>query len=150
MKKEDKTNSIEDIFGPVIHAYTRAEAIDDGVLVDVSELAKEAGIRLPTAITSAVHARYVEVPEELKGHQDEVGRLWDILWMFSCAVRSGKLHGAQGTFEVIVANLETAALEANEKPFEQSITRRLVTLKAVCGPADDGSPCITIMQPSEE
>jgi hypothetical protein len=29
-------------------------------------------------------------------------------------------------------------------------TPPLVRLKAVCGPADDGSPCITVMLPEED
>ena len=77
--KKDNENSMEDIFGPVIHAYTRAQAIKDGVLVDVSTTATEAGIRIPTAVTAAVHDRYVAVPEELKGQQDQAGRSWDLV-----------------------------------------------------------------------
>ncbi|MCF5089180.1 hypothetical protein GIW57_03195 [Stenotrophomonas sp. PA-6-5C] len=34
----------------LIHSYTRAQAIEDGVLVDVSDVAKEAGFKLPVAI----------------------------------------------------------------------------------------------------
>src|SRR3990172_13277670 len=45
-----------DIFGPVIYSYSRADAINDGVLVDVSTLAKEAGIKYPVAVTARVHA----------------------------------------------------------------------------------------------
>ena len=41
-------------FGPVIFAYTRAQAIEDGILVDVSETAREAGFRIPVAITRTV------------------------------------------------------------------------------------------------
>lgn len=63
----------------LIHVYTRAQAIEDGVLVDVTETAKEAGIRYPVAITQAVWAEYVAVPDGVEG-QDENGRLWDILW----------------------------------------------------------------------
>ncbi|MCE9563538.1 MAG: hypothetical protein K8U57_15970 [Planctomycetes bacterium] len=37
----------------VIHSYTRANALADGVLVDVSETAREAGIRFPVALTQA-------------------------------------------------------------------------------------------------
>ena len=33
---------------PVIHAYTRAEALADGVLVDVTTTAREAGFQVPT------------------------------------------------------------------------------------------------------
>lgn len=43
--------SLEDIFGPVIHSYTRSQAIDDGVLVDVTATAQEAGFKVPTALT---------------------------------------------------------------------------------------------------
>ena len=35
----------------VISSYTRAEAIEDGVLVDVSKVAREAGIKYPVAVT---------------------------------------------------------------------------------------------------
>jgi len=34
----------------VIHTYTRAQAIEDGVLIDVSEMAREAGFRWPVAV----------------------------------------------------------------------------------------------------
>ena len=40
----------------LIHRYTRAEAIADGVLVDVSALAKEAGFKYPMALTATVYA----------------------------------------------------------------------------------------------
>ena len=69
----------EEIFGPVISEYSRAQAIEDGVLVDVSETAREAGIRFPLALTRAVWESCVEVPRNRKGQpvpcQDEPGRL---------------------------------------------------------------------------
>jgi hypothetical protein len=71
---EDKTEDWN-----LIHAYTRVQAIADGVLIDVSETAKEAGFHIPVALTAGVWARYVEVPEGVSG-QDEKGRLWDLLW----------------------------------------------------------------------
>jgi hypothetical protein len=39
----------------IISRYTRAQAIEDGVLVDVSQQAKETGLLLPTVITDHVH-----------------------------------------------------------------------------------------------
>src|SRR4051794_4558851 len=42
----------EDIFGEVIFAYTRADALADGVLIDVTDTAKEAGFRIPVAVTA--------------------------------------------------------------------------------------------------
>lgn len=41
---------------PVIHAYTRADAIDDGVLIDVTDAARAAGLTLHTAVTAGAHA----------------------------------------------------------------------------------------------
>src|SRR5947209_19701172 len=85
----------------VIYAYTRAQALEDGVLVDVSEMAKEAGIKFPVALTSAVYGKYVEVPAGVVG-QDERGRLWDILWMFRCA--AAKFNGSTLLFKLHVRN----------------------------------------------
>jgi len=39
-----------------ISVYTRAEAIEDGVLKDVSELAREAGFKYPVAIELDLYA----------------------------------------------------------------------------------------------
>ena len=149
MEKTEQ-DTMKEIFGDVIYAYTRAQAIEDGVLIDVTETAREAGVKVPTALTSAVWADYVAVPEEMKGHQDESGRLWDLLWMFSIAVRTGRMKGDIGIFEVIFAKPDKGDWRSNEQPHDGSRTQRLVTLKAVCGPSDDGSPCITILRPEED
>ena len=148
--ENEEQDGMKEIFGDVIYAYTRAQAIEDGVLVDVTETAREAGIKHPTALTQAVWADYVAVPEELKGHQDESGRLWDALWMLSVAIRTGRINGDIGTFEVIFAKPDKGDWRSNEKPHDGSRTQRLVTLKAVCGPSDDGTPCVTIMRPDED
>ncbi len=128
-------STTENIFGPVISSYSRADAIDDGVLIDVSETASEAGIVFPVAVTSAVWAKYVEVPDGVQC-QDEAGRLWDILWMFCCRA---KLEG--GSF--ISFNLHVRNDNRNRTP-------PLVQLKAMCGPGDDAEPVITIMLPEED
>jgi hypothetical protein len=38
----------------LIHSYTRADALRDGVPIDVTATAQEARIRLPVALTGAV------------------------------------------------------------------------------------------------
>lgn len=120
----------------VIYAYTRAQAIEDGQLIDVSETAREAGIRFPVALTAAVWHTYV-VPDERSRQygQSEQGRLWDILWLLRCAIRSG-------------SNGDTIAFRVRFIMKEQQL--RVVTLKAVCGPGDDPEPVITIMTPDED
>lgn len=118
----------------VIYAYTREQALNDGFLHDVSSVAREAGILFPTAVTAAVWNQYVAVPDACPW-QDEQGRLWDILWMLRCEVARGPSR-SELRFQMVVQN----------SPGEP----RPVTLKAVCGPGDDGSPVITVMLPDED
>jgi len=118
----------------LIFAYTRSQAIDDGFLVDVTETAKEAGIKYPVALTRAVWCQYVEVPEGVSG-QDEAGRLWDVLFMLATVIRRSRERGQRLYYQLYVRN-------GSGWPTH-------VTLKALCGPGDDGGPCITVMLPKE-
>ena len=126
-----------EIFGEVISSYSREQAIEDGVLVDVSTVAQEAGIKFAVAITSTVWGKYVEVPKGVRC-QDETGRLWDILWMFRCT--AARFNGDTLLFKLYVRNHNRGRLDR----------RDLVTLKAVCGPGDDAEPVITLMLPDED
>lgn len=54
IEAETGDQSTKSVFGDLIDVYTRAEAIEDGVLVDVTETAKEAGIVYPTAVTQGL------------------------------------------------------------------------------------------------
>lgn len=74
--------------GPVIYEYTRKQAIEGGVLIDVTDLAREAGFKYPVAVTAAVWGEYVAVPDACPW-QDQNGRLWDLLWMFLYAIKRG-------------------------------------------------------------
>lgn len=77
----------------LIHRYTRAQALEDGVLVDVSETAKEAGFRVPVALTQAAWADCVHWTEDDSAsvvHQDQSGRLWDVLWMARLAAGAAR------------------------------------------------------------
>ncbi|MDE2205458.1 MAG: hypothetical protein KGK12_02325, partial [Armatimonadetes bacterium] len=47
----------------VIYSYTRREALEDGVLIDVSKMAAEAGFRYPVALTAALWADINDIPE---------------------------------------------------------------------------------------
>ena len=118
----------------LIYRYTRAQAIADGVLVDVTEKAKEAGIRYPTALTGAVWDQYVKVPEGVEA-QDESGRLWDVLVMMRHAI----LRSPDG--DALLFRLHVRNTNGRPQP---------VTLKCVCGPDDNGSPCLTVMLPDED
>lgn len=119
---------------PVISSYSRAQAIEDGVLVDVSATAKEAGFRYPVAVTRTVWEAYVAVPPKVEC-QDEAGRLWDILWMLRVAIGKST-KGDMVKFGVYVRN-------DNRRP-------KLRHLKSICGPGDTAAPVITVMMPDED
>ena len=46
---------------PLISSYTRAQEIEDVVLIDVTETAKETGFRFPVAVTSEIWHGYVSL-----------------------------------------------------------------------------------------
>jgi hypothetical protein len=85
-----------------IYRYTRAEALRDSVLIDVSPTAREAGFKYPVALTAAVWAKCVAVPPGVLC-QDEAGRLWDVLWVLRWTIASGNA-GAEIRFGVHVRN----------------------------------------------
>jgi hypothetical protein len=120
----------------LIHSYSRSQAIEDGVLIDVSSTAKDAGFRYPVALTCAAWAKCVAVPRGVRC-QDEAVRLWDVLYVLRLAI--GRSDGSpEVRFGVHVRN------DNRER------APPLVRLKALCGPDDDGSPCITVLLPDED
>jgi hypothetical protein len=120
-----------------VHRYTRADAIRDGVLIDVSQTAREAGFCWPVALTSTVWERCVTVPPGVLC-QDEAGRLWDVLTMLRFAICARNADACEVRFALHVRN------DNRER------TPPLVTLKAICGPGDQGEPVITVMLPDED
>ena len=87
----------------VIFSYTRAEAIADGVLIDVSEQAKQAGFCYPVAVTAGVWAECVAVPEGAAG-RDETGRLCDRAQHASGSPARKRGDGERVDFAVHVQN----------------------------------------------
>lgn len=71
----------------VISVYTAADALEDGILTDVSKTAREAGFKIPVRITAGVLALIEPDEKARKYGQDFAGRLWNVLWMCSLAVR---------------------------------------------------------------
>lgn len=131
----DTESSDDNIFGDVISEHSRAQALADGDLVDVTETAREAGWRFPVAVTASVWS-LIEVPADSRSAQDTKGRLWDVVWMASRAAL--RVRGDQLTFRVFFA------------PRHRRERRREVTLVATIGPGDDPAPVVTIMLPGED
>lgn len=126
-----------EIFGEAISTYTRTQAIDDGVLVDVSHMSREAGFLWPVAMTRAAWEDCVawgEADSKRQTYQDERGRLWDVLWMGGQAARYGR-----DRFQLYRIPRGGRGTQA-----------RLVALKMHVGPGDEGELVITIMLPGED
>jgi hypothetical protein len=135
MNSQDQNNA--EPFGPVIYSYTRAQAVADGVQVEVTKIAAEAGIRFPVFLTRTVFDTYVAVPLGVIA-QDEAGRLWDILWMLRFAILRARAGADRIPVALYIRNDNRAA--------------KLVKLIATCGPLDidDPQPAITVMMPDED
>ena len=131
------TNQNESPFGEIIYSYTRKQAIADGVQVEVTKTAQEAGIKFPMFLTRAVFDAFVAVPDGVTG-QDEAGRLWDIIWMTRFAILRSHGHTDRLPVALYVRNDNRAA--------------KLIKLIATCGALDmdDPQPAITIMLPTED
>jgi len=124
-------------FGEVIYSYTRAQAIEDGYLVDVTETASEAGIKYPVAVTRTVWDGYITPDKRSRKHgQSESGRLWDIFSIYRFAVKRNIFSADTLYFHVYFIMKEKQ--------------KRLIPLKAHIGPGDNGEPVITIMKPGED
>ena len=143
-------DTMQEIFGEPIHTYTRAQAIEDGMLIDVSTTAREAGIVWPVALTSAVWAdacAWSDADDKRKGGgacwQSESGRLWDVVWMASRAIRAGLRRGHDGRDPILFQVLRIPRDGRGVRP-------RLTTLKLQVGPGDRGEPVITVMLPGED
>jgi hypothetical protein len=127
----DQSRTAANIFGPVLYTYSRSQAVADGLQVEVSKVAEEAGIRFPVFLNRAVYDNFVSVPPGVTG-QDEAGRLWDV-WMLRFAIRKAQPGQARLPFALYVRH-------DNKAP-------RLIKLVAMCGALDidDPQPTITIL-----
>ena len=137
-----ESSSLESCFGPVISTYTRAQALLDGNLVDAGCMAGEAGFKWPVALTAAAWADCVAwsaADSKAQTHQDESGRLWDVLFMAAYAIRIAAGCGDRLIFSLYRVPRDGISTSAVE-----------VSLKLVVGPGDGGEEVITIMLPNED
>jgi len=125
----------------LIHRYTRKQAIEDGVLVDLMQgetapLVKQAGFKIHVAMTTTAFSEAVApIGRELPPGQDLKGRLWDVLMVLRAGIRSAPDGEDCVHFKVSVWD----GGKSKEVP-----------LWALCGPGDDLEPVITIMLEGED
>jgi type I site-specific restriction endonuclease len=129
---------MSNVFGEVISVYSRAQAIEDGVLVDLSRWSKEMGIRFPVAVTDTVFHTYLNPSKEVAEAQgqDVEGRIWDLLTMFRWSIHNGKAK-SEIQFQTRFV-MDTRGKQQD------------ITFKALCHGGDNLEPVITIMMPHED
>jgi len=142
MSHSSTDHSHRELFGEVIYSYTRAQAIEDGVLVDTGAMATEAGFKWTVALTSAAWAdcvAWTDADNENQCYQDQSGRLWDVLFMAAHTIRAATGSGDRMMFQLYRVPRNGDSTEAE-----------LVTLKLMVGPGDHGEPVMTILLPDED
>ena len=121
----------------LIYSYTRAQAIEDGVLIDVTDAAKGVGFKVHTVVTATLYNGYVEPPTGLTGEgQSVTGRLHDLLFLVLCAARKNRAGADRATVRV-------AFLMAPAKT-------ETVDVIVHIGPGDQGEPVLTLMLPEDD
>jgi hypothetical protein len=123
------------LFGPIIYAYTRSQALADSVLVDVTETAKEVGFKFPVAITEALHNRLTPSKADAVLGQDYDGRLWDVLWLAVFTIKLADRGTNTVTFTLVQE--EVAAKNGQSQKVE-------LRLRADCDAGDEGKSAVTI------
>lgn len=121
-------------FNTIIHSVTRQDLIDSGDLIEVpSPLSKQAGFKIPVALTRSAWVACVEWPDT-DPTNDETGRLWDVLML---AMANAQLHKDDREFP-----FDLHCLTTNQQ-------NKVVKLICHCGPDDTAEPCITIGFPED-
>ena len=142
MSNTSNAQSAEYFFGDVISTYTRTQAIADGVLIDPGNVAREVGIVWPVAITAEAWAdcvAWTDADTKRQVYQDQSGRLWDVIYMASHAIRNCKERTNELSFQIFRVPRDGKSVESE-----------LVTLKLIVGPGDAGEPVITMLLPHED
>lgn len=131
----------------LIFSYTRADALSDGVLIELPT-AKNWGFKVPVAITAGAYGRCIawNEPDPKLG---EILRLREDM-VLTCAMREARAHqrrlkaGEQERPDQIDFQVETVVQEGD------GVEVRKVDLYMVIGPGDQGEPVGTIMLIGED
>ena len=120
MENQTLETTVTEFFGEPISVYTRAQAIEDGVLADLSTLFPSATrlYKYPVACTSAV---------------------WNLIET-----------AAKKDICYMSAKCPVVKIDESTMLFKVIIGRKTHTLKVNCGPGDNAEPVITIMLRNED
>ena len=123
-------------------SYSRSQAIKDGVLFDITDMAKSVGITWHVAVTSAVWSNYIVWTDDdrrRQGLQDTTDRLWHIVFKLHLALQKADKHADAIFYDLDILPRDGASYRV-----------KLTKLKAVIGASDHFESVITIMLPNED
>jgi len=126
----------------IISSYSRADAIEDGVLIDAMigdfESVSRQHYKYPVAMTAGVFA-IIEKAVNTKKYCNDYAGIWhDILHM----AKQGR-DIAGGTGKEIVVYIQ----RFHNNPFH---AQNKETFHILCGPGDNAEPVLTVMLPNED
>lgn len=128
---------MSELFGEVIYSHTRAQAIADGELVDVTEQVRYALRDIPHVVLT--RSVYAEVDESASG--EPCGRLEETLLSIVAA-----------GWDAVLGRLPVDEIRSGDEPGDRmSFHATLNSEYSVhYGPGDDATPVLTIMQVDED
>lgn len=123
----------------VLSTYSRAQAILDGVLIDVTPWASACGFKYPCAFTSGLWARL-----ERGGAWEDDGKGGRVLVGVDAKGR------ARGIFDAMHDAIKNCAGNTDRIDFSIRGPEFSVDGWSVCGPGDDERPVLTVMLRGED
>ena len=124
-------------FGSVIYSYTRSQAIADGFLIDISKISKEAGFRIPVAVSDNLYHRILNPNQSLKDQgQSLEGRIWDMLTMLRLSIKT-RQNSSRLAFKVLFIMIP------EKRPSS-------ITIILTISPGDNGEPAMTLFLPEDD
>ena len=118
----------DSIFGEVISRHTRAQAHEDGLLIDVDDTEAAKLYKFPVSITAGLsHALSRGAGKEPTTY---AARLWDVCYMGTIAAKVSREPGSDVFYKVRVG-------------------RSNLKVWANCGPGDNGEAVMTFGFPEE-
>lgn len=139
------TSAADPIFGEYLSVFSRAQALADGVLVDVTQVCKTLNVAMPfkfhVAMTATAWGEFVDWDESAQNPYGKdasvAGRLDDVLFMALVAARQASPDAEEIQFNV------SRLTPTTHRPVTGS-------LKMHCGGGDQGEPVLTLMLVGED
>lgn len=126
--------------GSLLRFGTRAQAVEDGMLMDVTAAAQDTGLRVPVGMSAAAYNNTVTWTDQdckRQVFQQQEERLLEVIEM--AAIRAQE----QPNRDRILFNVRLVPRDGH------TVRPKPILLKLVAGRGDHGEPVVTILMPDE-